>query len=208
MVLTASSVEPQRRRPLVAVRGAMSDLLLRIARDRSHAAFEELFEVYGPKIKNFMQRQGVDAGTAEELTQDTLLAVWRKAALYSADKGSPAAWIFTIARNIRIDKIRREVGWQELTDEKAGAIPSEDVPPDELASERQRQARVQVVLASLPPEQRDVVVLAFIDGLSHSEIAERLSLPLGTVKTHARRGLHRLRELLQPSQTPAGGGAS
>lgn len=178
----------------------MSDLLLRIAQDRSHAAFEELFEVYGPKIKNFMQRQGVDAGTAEELTQDTLLAVWRKAALYSSDKGSPAAWIFTIARNIRIDKIRREVGWQELTDEKAGAIPSEDVPPDELASERQRQDRVQAVLASLPPEQRDVVVLAFIDGLSHSEIAERLSLPLGTVKSRMRLAYQKVRDALEDLQ--------
>lgn len=200
MVLAASSVEPLRRRPLVALRGVMSDLLLRIARDRSDAAFRELFEVYGPKIKSFMQRQGVDPGTAEELAQETLLAVWRKAGLYSSEKGSAAAWIFTIARNIRIDKIRREVGWQELTDEQASAIPSDDAAPDDLASERQRQARVQKVLADLPPDQRDVVVLAFIDGLSHSEIAERLSLPLGTVKSRMRLAYQKVRGALEDLQ--------
>jgi RNA polymerase sigma-70 factor (ECF subfamily) len=181
-------------------RGLMLDLLHRIARERSDAAFRELFEICGPKLRSYMQRQGADPATAEELAQETLLAVWRKAGLYSADKGTPAAWIFTIARNIRIDRLRREVAWQELTDEQAAAIPSEEAAPDDIASLRQREARVQSALAGLPSEQREVIVLAYIDALSHSEIAEHLALPLGTVKSRMRLAYQKVREALEDLQ--------
>jgi RNA polymerase sigma-70 factor (ECF subfamily) len=142
----------------------MSDLLSRIAAERSDDAFRRLFEEFAPRIKSYMMRRGTDAATAEELAQETLLTVWRKAALYSPDRATPATWIFTIARNLRIDRLRKEVAWQELSDEHAEEIPSEDTTPDDVASERQRQARVQAVLARLPAEQREVITLAFIDG--------------------------------------------
>lgn len=179
---------------------SMPELLLKIARERSEAAFRELFNEFGPKVRSYMRRQGVDAATADELAQETLLTVWRKAALYSAAKGTPASWIFTIARNIRIDRIRREVGWQELTETDAETIPSEDQPPDETVSAAQRQARVQAVLAELPVEQREVVVLAFIDGLSHADIADRLALPLGTVKSRMRLAYQKVRTALEDLQ--------
>ena len=196
MVHFSMSVDPNRRWAGAVARGLMSDLLLRIASERSDEAFRKLFESFGPRIKSYMMRQGADAGTAEELAQETLLAVWRKAGLYSPDKGTASAWIFTIARNIRIDRLRREFGWQELTDEAAAALPSDDKPADEVTSERQRQVRVQSVLADLPPDQREVVVLAFIDGLSHSEIAARMSLPLGTVKSRMRLAYQKVRDAL------------
>ena len=182
------------------VRGGMTDLLSRIARDRSDDAFRQLFEEFGPRVRSFMQRQGADAGTAEELAQETLLTVWRKAGLYSSEKGAPSTWIFTIARNLRIDRLRREVKWQELTDAQAEAIPSDDAMPDEQVSDRQRQLRVRAVLADLPADQRSVVVLAFIDGLSHSEIAARLSLPLGTVKSRMRLAYQKVRGALEDLQ--------
>ena len=175
----------------------MADLLLRIATDHSDEAFRSLFADYGPRIKGLMMRQGADASLAEELAQETLLTVWRKAALYSADKGSPTTWIFTIARNLRIDRLRRERPWQELTDEHAASIPSEETPPDVAASQGQRQVRVQAVLRALPPDQLEVVTLAFIDGLSHSEISERLSLPLGTVKSRIRLAYQKVRSALE-----------
>lgn len=178
----------------------MPELLLRIASERSEAAFRELFLEFGPKVRSYMRRQGVDAATADELAQETLLTVWRKAALYSAAKGTPASWIFTIARHIRIDRIRREVGWHELTEADADTIPSEDQAPDETVSAAQRQARVQAVLAELPAEQRKVIVLAFIDGLSHADIAERLSLPLGTVKSRMRLAYQKVRTALEDLQ--------
>jgi RNA polymerase sigma-70 factor (ECF subfamily) len=175
----------------------MSELLSRIATDRSDAAFRKLFEDYGPRIRSYMMRQGADTAVAEELAQETLLTVWRKAALYSADKGSATTWIFTIARNLRIDRLRRETPWQELTDEHAASIPSDDVAPDVAASERQRQARVRAVLRELPPDQLEVVTLAFIDGLSHSDIAGRLNLPLGTVKSRIRLAYQKVRAALE-----------
>ena len=197
-MLNASGVSWPPRRPARATgRGTMSDLLSRIATDRSDEAFRRLFVEYGPRIRSYMMRQGADPSLAEELAQETLLTVWRKAALYSSDKGSPVTWIFTIARNLRIDRLRRERPWQELPEEHASSVPSEDTAPDVAASERQRQVRVQAVLRELPPDQLEVVTLAFIEGLSHSVIAERLSLPLGTVKSRIRLAYQKVRSALE-----------
>jgi RNA polymerase sigma-70 factor (ECF subfamily) len=175
----------------------MSDLLSRIASDRSDEAFRALFEEFGPRVRNFMLRQGVDPELADDLAQETLITVWRKAGLYSADKGSTSTWIYTIARNLRTDHIRRQRVWQELTEQHAASLPSNDTPADDVVAEQQRQARVQAVLKSLPPEQVDVVTLAFMEGLPHPEIAARLSLPLGTVKSRIRLAYQKLRASLE-----------
>jgi RNA polymerase sigma-70 factor, ECF subfamily len=177
--------------------GWMPDSLSRIATDRSDGAFRRLFEEFGPQLRHYMMRHGADAATAEELAQETLLTVWRKAAQYSAAKGTPATWMFSIARNLRIDRLRREVCWQELSDDVAEGTPSEDTPPDDAASERQRQARVQAVLGALPEDQRAVVTAAFVDGLSHHDISARLSLPLGTVKSRLRLAYQKVRAALE-----------
>lgn len=197
MLHVTESRQPCPRRARATRRGMMSDLLSRIASDRSDAAFRKLFEDFGPRIRGYMLRQGADASLAEELVQETLLTVWRKAALYSADKGTPTTWIFTIARNLRIDRVRRETPWQELTEEQAASIPSDDIAPDVAVSELQRAARVRAALKDLPPDQLEVVTLAFIDGMSHSDIAERLQLPLGTVKSRIRLAYHKVRSALE-----------
>ena len=193
-VTESRSVGWNSRRP---VRGAMSDLLSRIATDRSDAAFRSLFDEYGPRVRHFMLKLGADPSLAEELTQQTLITVWRKAQLYSAEKGSASTWIYTIARNLRTDHIRRQRAWQELSGEHAQAIPSEEPSPEQVVSARERQARVQEVLGDLPPEQLEVVRLAYMDGLAHGEIAERLSLPLGTVKSRIRLAYQKLRVALE-----------
>ena len=105
-------------RPPARAIGGMADLLRRVAEQADPEAFRELFETYGPRVKAYMMRQGADAATAEDLAQETLLAVWRRASLYLADKGSAATWIFAIARNMRIDRLRREMPWQELPEER------------------------------------------------------------------------------------------
>lgn len=174
----------------------MADLLRRVAERGEPAAFRELYQTYGPRVKAYMMRQGADAATAEDLVQDTLLAVWRKAALYADHRGSIATWIFAIARNLRIDRLRREVPWVELPEERL-LEASTEVPPDEALHEKERRTRVEAVLAELPAEQRAVVVLSFVDGLSHGEIAERLDLPLGTVKSRMRLAYQRVRASLE-----------
>jgi RNA polymerase sigma-70 factor, ECF subfamily len=174
----------------------MADLLQRVAATGDIEAFRKLFQAYGPRVKSYMMRQGADPNTAEELAQETLLTVWRKAALYSGDKGSATTWIFTIARNLRIDRLRKEVAWQPLpegVEEEASSDPS----PDEEVSERERRERVQKTLAELPADQSEVVVLSYIEGLSHSEIAERLGLPLGTVKSRMRLAYQKIRDELE-----------
>jgi RNA polymerase sigma-70 factor, ECF subfamily len=179
-----------------ANRTAMSDNLQRVALTQDPAAFQALYESFAPRIKSYMLRQGADAATAEELAQETLLAVWRKAKLYSPDKGNATTWIFTIARNLRIDRIRKERVWLALPeghDEQA----SEDDDPEEVAVQRQHTNRIQEALATLSEEQRDVIVLSYIDGLSHSEIAEKLDLPLGTVKSRMRLAYQKIRESVE-----------
>lgn len=175
----------------------MSDLILRIAAERSSEAFSALFKDFRPRIKAFMMRQGADPAMADELAQETLLAVWNKAALYSQDKGSPANWIFTIARNLRIDRLRRETVWQELTDHHAETMEAPGVAPDDAMSLSQRQQRVQKALSTLPEEQRQVLILAYVEALPHSEIAKRLSLPLGTVKSRVRLAYQKIRSALE-----------
>ena len=174
----------------------MADFLQRIAERGDVDAFRKLFQSYAPRVKSYMMRQGADANTAEELAQETMLTVWRKASLYSGEKGSATTWIFTIARNLRIDRLRRETTWVALPDghdEEA----STDALPDEVLSERERKVRVQRALAELPPDQYEVVSLSYVEGLSHSEIAERLGLPLGTVKSRMRLAYHKIRELVE-----------
>jgi len=185
-----------RRAPPVRPSRTMADLLQRVAASGDVEAFRKLFQTYAPRVKSYMMRQGADPNTAEELAQETLLTVWRKAGLYSGEKGSATTWIFTIARNLRIDRLRREVAWQPLpedNDEKA----SDDPAPDEELSDRQRRERVQAILGELPQDQSEVVVLSYIEGLSHSEIAERLGLPLGTVKSRMRLAYQKIRDGLE-----------
>ncbi len=174
----------------------MADLLQRIAERTDPAAFRELYEAYGPRVKAYMMRKGADAGTAEDLAQETLLTVWRKAGLYAGDRGSMTTWVFAIARNLRIDRLRREVPWQELPEGRLAEASSEPLP-DEAMAEKERQLRVQGALAELPPEQREVVSLAYLEGLSHSEIAARLALPLGTVKSRMRIAYQKIRQTLE-----------
>jgi RNA polymerase sigma-70 factor (ECF subfamily) len=177
-------------------RGIMADLLQRIAERADPAAFRELYEAYGPRVKAYMMRRGADAGTAEDLAQETLLTVWRKAALYAGEKGSMTTWVFAIARNLRIDRLRREVPWQELPEGRM-AEASDEPLPDEVMDEKERQERVQAALADLPSEQKEVVSLAYLEGLSHSEIAERLSVPLGTVKSRMRIAYQKISQALE-----------
>jgi RNA polymerase sigma-70 factor (ECF subfamily) len=174
----------------------MSDLLQKVAQTRDVEAFRKLFELYGPRVKSYMMRQGADSTTAEDLAQETLLTVWRKAQLYSDEKGSATTWIFTIARNLRIDRLRREVSWQPLPenrDEEASDAPD----PEEEVTEKERRDKVRAVLATLPPDQSEVVTLSYVEGLSHSEIAERLGLPLGTVKSRMRLAYQKVKEAVE-----------
>lgn len=196
MIQVLEHTRPVRRPAPALIPRTMADLLQKIADSRDVEAFRKLFELYGPRVKSYMMRQGADATVAEDLAQETLLTVWRKAGLYSDEKGSATTWIFTIARNLRIDRLRREVAWQPLPenhDEEASDGPD----PEMEVTERERRERVRAVLATLPSDQSEVVMLSYVEGLSHSEISERLGLPLGTVKSRMRLAYQKVKEAVE-----------
>ena len=174
----------------------MAELLNRIAQKRDKNAFKELFLSYAPRVKGMFLKQGVDMETAEELTQETLLTVWRKAELYSSQHGSAATWIFTIARNLRIDRLRSEKIWAVMDYTEIDHV-SEDKLQDEAFWETQRKDQLNIVLKELPKEQYDIVKLSYIEGKSHNEIAEQLDVPLGTVKSRIRLAYKKIKTMLE-----------
>ena len=167
-----------------------------IAADRDEAAFARLFEAYAPRVKGMLRRGGADDGKAEELAQETMLAVWRKAHLYDPAKASPATWIFCIARNMRIDALRRERRPEADPDDPL-FIADPEPAPDATFETEQRGARLRQALADLPPDQVRVLEMSFFEGKAHGEIALALDLPLGTVKSRLRLAFVKLRGVLE-----------
>lgn len=171
-----------------------ASLVARVA-ERDRCAFEALFARYAGRIKAFLMRSGAAAHDADELAQEVMVAVWRAAASYDPVKAAPSTWIFAIARNRRIDMIRRA---RRPEPDPEDPLFQPDPAPDGLAAldmvERERMVRA--VLADLPEEQRAVLVAAFYDGLTHAEIAARTGLPLGTVKSRIRLAFGHLRGAL------------
>jgi RNA polymerase sigma-70 factor (ECF subfamily) len=154
--------------------------------------FQTLFVTFFPKVRAMLMRQGADQTTAEEIAQDTLFAVWRKSDQFSIDKGTVSAWIYAIARNLRIDRIRRQAVWQRCYEdlETIERLHGEAVDAQPWIGERHD---IEIALQQLPAEQLEVIQLSFIDGLSQTEIAEKLAIPLGTVKSRMRLAFKRLR---------------
>lgn len=141
-----------------------------------------------------------DPATAEEVTLDAYIQVWRRADTYSAERGSPLAWFLTIARTRSLDRLRS--GWQDQqrkqTLDTVSHVATRSSNPEEESALGERQRLVRRALDSLSAEQREVIELAYYAGLSHSEIAGRLNQPLGTVKTRIRLGMIKLRDHLKP----------
>lgn len=172
------------------------DLIVRIARKADRAAFAELFRQFAPRLKSYLMRRGCDFAEAEELMQETMIMVWRRAASFDPARASVATWLFTIARNKRIDALRRQHR-PEIDPSDPALVP--DSAPDEevrlLAN--QRGHRLAQALATLPPEQAALVRLAYFDERAQSEIAAETKLPLGTVKSRLRLALVKLRRAFE-----------
>jgi RNA polymerase sigma-70 factor (ECF subfamily) len=170
-------------------------LIQAVAAQRDRAAFAELFRHFAPRVKAWMLRAGAADAAAEELAQETMLIVWRKAALFDPARAGAGTWIFTIARNLRIDTLRRETHPSALLPDPSDA-PADPDPADHGVLAAEREDRVRAALASLSPEQAQVVQLAFFQDKPHAEIERDLGIPLGTVKSRLRLAMVRLRGLL------------
>ncbi len=164
--------------------------LASLAERPDKAIFAQLFSHFAPRLKSYVMRLGLAEAAAEEVAQEAMLSVWRKAHLYRPGKAAASTWIFTLARNLCIDRMRKErYPLCELPEEEPD--PSErHADTDSLVAERVAQA-----LARLPEAQAQVVYLSFYEGRSHSEISERLGVPLGSVKSRLRLAFDKLRLL-------------
>ncbi len=178
-----------------AERERFADLVEAIAARKDRDAFAELFAYFAPRVKGYVMRLGAPEAAAEEIAQDVMVSVWRKAALFDRRQASVSTWIFRIARNRRIDVLRRTKR-PELDPHDPALQPEEEIAPDAALSAAEREERVRAALAELPPEQIELLRAAFYDGLSHREIAERSGVPLGTVKSRIRLAFAKLRARL------------
>jgi RNA polymerase sigma-70 factor (ECF subfamily) len=145
-------------------------LITRVAQNRDRQAFAQLFDHFAPRLKSFMMRKNTSAELAEDLVQEAMIAVWTKAAMYEPSKGSVTTWVFE---------------------------PSEAPEGEELLGRKQEDGLVARALQSIPEEQRQILVLSFVEEIPQSEIATRLSIPLGTVKSRMRLAYGHLRRILE-----------
>lgn len=172
------------------------DLMSRVAA-RDGAAFARLFELHAPVALGLLSRILGARGEAEEVLQEVFLQIWTQADRYSADRSTPRGWILMLARSRALDRIRRRDSARRR-EETVGAEREEAIPP--MGTERletvERRRKVNSALAGLTPEQRRCIELAFFEGLTHTQIAERLEAPLGTVKSRILMGMNKLRQAL------------
>lgn len=171
-------------------------LMTRVAKRRDRSAFRTLYLYYGPRVKAMMMKAGAEFAHAEDLAQDVMMTVWRKSHLYAPGRGSVSAWIFAIARNVRIDNLRRGSS-RPYEDVDEIEIVADDPGGEETAIATQRAVLVAQAMAELPDEQRQIIELGFIHDLPQSEIASKLELPLGTVKSRTRLAYAKLRTNLE-----------
>lgn len=178
----------------------MSEYLVAVAESRCKVSFAQVFSYFAPRLRSYALKQMGNEALAMELVQDTMSNVWQKAHLFNAEKGSPSTWIFTIARNIRFDMLRKlqnrkedicaEDLWPVLCEQTADA---NEVALDEQVTLEQ----IGYLFESLPSKQKVVIEAIYIDGKSQQEVADELDIPLGTVKSRTRLALQRLKGMLE-----------
>lgn len=172
------------------------ELMARLGEARDREAFQSLYAYFGPRIKAMMLKAGAQHDLAEDIVQEVMMTVWHKVHLYAPDRGTVAAWVFTIARNARIDRLRRGASkpYQDIAEIE---IASDDDNGEDGVVASQRAIAVAEALAELPDEQREIMDYAFARDLPQSEIAAQLGLPLGTVKSRMRLAYGKLKGRLE-----------
>jgi len=177
----------------------MAGFLSAVAQKRCRQSYARLFQYFAPRLRSYAINQMHNEAQAMELVQDTMTNVWQKAHLFNAEKGAPSTWIFTIARNIRFDMLRKQQSRRhEIQADDLWPVLTEQTPPVDEKSLEDTMTLEQIgqLFNSLPDKQRQVIEAIYIDGKSQQEVADGFGLPLGTVKSRARLALLRLKNLL------------
>ncbi|WP_417264623.1 sigma-70 family RNA polymerase sigma factor [Celeribacter sp.] len=172
--------------------------MLAVRDQRDKAAFSALFDHFAPRLKGFIMRSGMGGGQAEEVVQEVMLTVWRKADLFDPGRAQVSGWIYQIARNRQIDVIRKENRPvpEELYEDQ-GSVPD----ASQVVGLEQEATELRQALGRLKPDQREMIEKAYLGELTHQEIKSQTGLPLGTIKSRIRLGLERLRHELKDMRT-------
>ena len=170
-------------------------MLAEMAVTKDKSLYVQLYQHFAPKVKAYIIRLGVVEATAEELTQEAMLNMWRKSHLFQPGKSAASTWLFTLARNQSIDWMRKqkypEYSWDDIQES------SDDVSGVNTGEQAVQSERVALAISQLPENQAQVVYMSFYEGCSHSEIAERLNVPLGSVKSRIRLAAEKLKLTLR-----------
>ena len=170
-------------------------LLILVGRNKDKSAFKALYEHFAPRLKSFLLRIGSDETAAEEICQEAMIMVWRKAESFNPESAGASTWIFTIARNKRIDRLRKEN--RPMPDFNDPSFYKKPIDKsDDILQRVDEEKKIKKALKNLPPEQAKLIFSAYYDEKSHKKIADETDLPLGTVKSRIRLAINRLRTQL------------
>lgn len=178
----------------------MSEYIVAVAEHRCKMSFAKVFSYFAPRLRSYALKQMGNEALAMELVQDTMSNVWQKAHLFNSDKGSPSTWIFTIARNIRFDMLRKLQNRKEdvCSDDLWPVLCEQTADANETSLDEQiTLEQIGFLFEDLPKKQKSVIEAIYIDGKSQQEVADELRIPLGTVKSRTRLALQRLKSILQ-----------
>lgn len=174
-------------------------LLIQVGNKRDRVAFKALYEHFTPRLKSFLLRIGSDESTAEEVCQESMIMVWRKAETFNPENAGASTWIYTIARNKRIDKLRKDS--RPMPDFNDPSFYKKPIDKsDDILQRVEEEKNIKKALKNLPPEQAKLIFSAYYDDKSHRKIADEANLPLGTVKSRIRLAINRLRTQLDESE--------
>ena len=176
------------------------ELLARVARDRERSAFAAVYDRLAPRAYGFLLKLLGNRSDADDVLQETFLQVWNQAGRFDPSRASPDGWVLMIARSRAGDRLRKRATAKTVGE--PATEPTTTADPGEQLETADSAGRVSAALARIPPEQGELIRLAFYDGLTHEQIARTLGLPLGTVKTRIRLGMMRLRELCAEGVNP------
>ena len=174
----------------------LTTLINLIATRKDKTAFSNLFKLVGPRIKGYLMKLGSNDIVAEDLLQEVMLTVWRKSETFDRNKAAVSTWLFTIARNKRIDMLRKEIRPQ-LDPNDPMLTPNQEDSADNIYGSKQESIKITDAIKMLPEEQSKLIKMTYYEDKSHSIIAKELKMPLGTVKSRIRLASTRLKKLLE-----------
>ena len=170
--------------------------LMAVGHDQDPSAFQRLFGELAPRLKYFLMKGGMIESAAEDVLQETMMKVWRKAGLFDSSKASASTWVYAVARNVKIDRLRKENRPEPDPNDPCFVLDDPETG-EQAVSRKQDRDRIQKAMATLPPEQMTIIKMSFFEEKSHGEISELLEIPLGTVKSRIRLAFGKIRAELE-----------